>query len=175
MTKKQLLLLIQILKIKIQIIIFRKKLTVPTLSGPKHIVLHHGAGRLNFEQVDTYHRRKWGFKSTLGYYIGYHYFIENGLDNDGAIYQGRVDTEEGAHTVGDIPRYWNKNSVGICLQGNFETQMPTKAQVDALKGLLVRLMGKYGIDKSEIYGHRNKQATLCPGRNLYKLLEDYKK
>ncbi len=72
-----------------------EKITIPNLPTPKKIVLHHGGGSLNFEQVNIYHRRKWGFKSILGYYIGYHYFIES----LGGVFQGRADNEEGAHTV----------------------------------------------------------------------------
>ena len=45
--------------------------TGPTAYDPKADTSHH-----TFEDVNEYHRQKWDFKSSLGYYIGYHYFIE---------------------------------------------------------------------------------------------------
>ena len=107
---EKLLLQIQILQIQMQILLLQKKLTVPNLNDPRYIIIHHGAGQLNFEQVNEYHKGKWGFKSSLGYYIGYGYFISY----SGRVYQGRADNEEQAATIG-----YNKQSINICLQGKF--------------------------------------------------------
>ena len=38
---------------------------MPNLNDPRYIIIHHGAGQLNFEQVNEYHKGKWGFKSSL--------------------------------------------------------------------------------------------------------------
>ena len=73
------------------------------------IIIHHGGGWLDFKSVNAYHKSKWGFRSSLGYYIGYQYFI----NRDGRVHQGRADNEEGAHT-----RRYNKRTIGICLMGN---------------------------------------------------------
>ena len=148
------------LKIKLlelQILLFNSKLTVPKYT-PDKIIIHHGAGKLNFDEVNNYHKQKWGFKSYLGYYIGYQYFIER----DGKIYQGRDDGEEGAHTIGQ-----NKTSIGICLQGNGEEYNFTDFKYSSLKNLVKEKCQQYNIDKEEIYGHRDFSSTACPSNRLY--------
>ena len=90
LTREQLILLIQLILKKMG-----KKRTFDGLRKPKHIVVHHSASNANFAQVNAYHKQRWGFKSSLGYYAGYHYFIEK----DGKLTQARKDTEEAAHTA----------------------------------------------------------------------------
>ena len=171
MSIEHLKLLIQIITIKLQILLLKKKLTVPTFKSPNHIVIHHDAGNNNFATVNNWHKQKWNWKSSLGFYCGYYYFLEK----SGKVYQARRDNEEAAHTVGKQPHYWNRNSIGICLQGNFNNETPSLAQVSALRELLFRLEIKYKIPKTEIYGHREiSSTTLCPGKHLEKLIRDYK-
>ena len=133
----------------------------------KYLIIHHTSGtdidpledtsHHTFEIVDARHKQKWSFKSNLGYYIGYQYFI----DKTGKVTQGREDTEEGAHTIG-----YNKESVGICLSGNFDVTKPTEAQITALKALLHRLSAKYNVSLENIIPHRAKANKSCYGRNL---------
>lgn len=98
-------------------------------------------------------------------YIGYGYFI----DREGVIHQGRMDTEEQAHTLGQ-----NKNSIGICLMGNGEDRDFTPEQYKSLEILIERKRLEYGISKHQIYGHQNFVATLCPSKPLYNWLLKYK-
>jgi len=103
-------------------------------------------------------------------YIGYGYYIEY----DGTIHQGRLDNEEQAHCVEKSrPGYWNKNSVGVCLQ-NKVGQSITNEQKQALESLLKRLRSKYNIVKTEIYGHYQIKATACPGLSIKEFLKEYK-
>ena len=162
---EQLKLKIQILQIQLQILLLKQKLTVPNLPIPQKIIIHHGGGWLDFEGVNQYHKQLWGFKSSLGAWIGYQYFISR----DGIIHQGRADNEEGAHTKG-----LNKLSVGICLMGDGAKTDFTTNQYDSLSALVKRLMVKYGIPKSEIWGHRNFSDTVCPSDKLYSWILDYK-
>ena len=97
---------IQILLIQIRILILRQKLTVPNLDSPTKIIFHHGGGWADFSAVNSYHKQKWGFKSSLGYYCGYTIFIDRG----GKVTQARRDNEEGAHTKG-----YNRRTIGIGL------------------------------------------------------------
>ena len=167
LSRRQIIILIQLILKKMG-----KKKTIAGLPKPKAIVVHHGAGDWDFEQVNREHRKRWGFKSSLGYYAGYHYFIAF----DGKLTQARKDTEEAAHTAeAGRPHYWNRNSIGICLQGNTEIKEPTSEQLRTLRGLLDAKTYLYGIPTSEIYGHKNISPTLCPGKHLYKWLTDYKK
>jgi len=56
---------IQILTIQLRIVLLKEKLTVPNLPKPKYIVIHHSASSSNFEQINQYHKSRWGFKSSL--------------------------------------------------------------------------------------------------------------
>ena len=101
--------------------------------------------------------------------IGYHYLIRK----NGMIEQGRRPNAVGAHAY----RH-NKNSIGICLAGNFEIGKPTEAQMDAVKELCLWLCLKYELDpqnKGVILGHRNLNDTDCPGRNLYNRLDEIRR
>lgn len=130
---------------------------------PKWAILHHQVGNSDFESVNKDHRNNpkiWlGELSSLGYAIGYHYYISK----IGQIHQGRLDTDEGAHCVG-----MNVSSIGICLQGNFSTkgEFPTEIQKRTLKELLIELTRKYNIPPSHIVPHRHFSRTECYGLNL---------
>lgn len=127
------------------------------------IVLHHSLtarDTTTFEAVNNYHKNLWDFKSELGYYIGYHYFIAG----DGRVYQGRADYEMGAHCYQDNK---NEDSVGICLAGNFDHEEPSAAQLSSLKVLVKDLMAKYDIPSANLKFHR-QYATYksCPGNKI---------
>ncbi len=160
---RKLKLQIQILQTQIRILVLKQKLTVPNLPDPKYIFVHHGAGDWDFETVNRHHKGKWGFKSSLGYYIGYQYFIEY----SGKVFQGRRDNEEGAHTVGSVSKYFNRNSIGICLQGNMEVEKPTTEQLNSLRELIDQKKEEYRIQNKKVLGHREVIQTACPGRNLW--------
>lgn len=123
-----------------------------TDANPKEDTSHH-----TFEIVNEWHKQMWNFKSSLGFYIGYHYFI----DKTGKVTQGRADTDEGAHTIGK-----NLVSLGICLAGNFDVTDPTKEQVAALKTLLKAKMSQYGIAVSSVVPHRKYANKSCYGSRL---------
>jgi len=124
---------------------------------PNYIIIHHEGASNGFYVVNSYHKQRWNFKSSLGFYIGYQYYI----DTSGKVLQGRADTEEGAHTKG-----MNSGTIGICLQGNFNVQKPSFAQMTALKALVKRKMNEYAIPFNNIGGHRQFRDTSCPGLNL---------
>ncbi len=124
---------------------------------PKWLICHHEAGNNGFYSVNEYHRRKWNFKSATGFYIGYHFYISK----LGKIHRGRLVSEEGIHCRG-----MNLSSIGICLQGDFNREMPTEAQKTALRGLLSELMKKHNIPSSRIVPHRKFSQTDCYGTNL---------
>jgi len=121
----------------------------------KWLIIHHEAGNNGFESVNEYHRQKWNFKSSLGYYIAYQYYI----DKSGRIYQGRADTDEGIHC-----KSMNKSSIGICLQGNFSQELPTENQKRALEVLMSELCNKYSIPLKRIVPHRFFRNTECYGK-----------
>lgn len=141
-----------------------------TINEPKWIIVHHTGGteqdpmastkHHTFEIVNDWHRKLWpNFESSLGYHIGYHYFI----DAQGKVMQGRTETDEGAHTVGK-----NTESIGICLAGNFDrpNEMPTEAQERTLVELIREIQKRWNISDDKIVPHRKFASKTCYGLNL---------
>lgn len=122
-----------------------------------YISVHHTAvkdtGADQTWAVNQYHKDKWNFKSTLGYYGGYNYF----MNSKGKITQFRADGEETAAQVGH-----NHDTISICLQGDFNVHMPSEAQNASLRGFLAQMREKY--PNAEIKLHRELQTNrTCPG------------
>jgi hypothetical protein len=126
--------------------------------------------------------------------IGYNFLI----DKFGTIYEGRYSRDyaganptgdnaagqgvTGAHTSG-----WNSGTVGIALLGTLTSHDATPAARDALERLLAWEAGRNGIDPQatqafvnpvsaatittpNIAGHRDYNATACPGDAFYPTL-----
>lgn len=134
----------------------------PLLVRPdtKGIVIHHvgvPSGDTSAEAIHKAHLAK-GWAG-----IGYHYVIRK----DGTIERGRPLVTVGAHAQGH-----NYDTVGINVTGNFDTERPTAEQLASLERLLVFLCRIYDIETgvTTIEGHRDVNATDCPGDNLYRLL-----
>ena len=132
--------------------------------SPKPIVIHHTAvsrDKNNNQLIatDNYHKSLKFPKSKKGYYVGYHYFIEP----DGLVVNTRYHNEVGAHTTQESMNYL---SLGICLTGDFDKELPTDKQLASLDMLLDQLRNEYpnGI---EIFPHRHfaKYKTCC-GNNF---------
>lgn len=126
------------------------------------IILHH-IGNTNADvSAATVH--KWHLANGWAG-IGYHYVIRK----DGTIERGRPRDTVGAHCYGE-----NEHSIGVNLVGNFETAWPTDAQIDAAERLVARLCLIYGLrpDADTIKGHRDFNATACPGQHFYDMLPD---
>ena len=124
------------------------------------LVIHH-IGDIN-RDVSAAEVHQWHLdKGWAG--IGYHYLIRK----NGTIERGRPRDTIGAHCYGE-----NRHTIGINIVGNFETNMPTDAQMDAASRLIARLCQLYQLRPGEaaILGHRDLNDTRCPGQNLYDLL-----
>ena len=95
--------------------------------------------------------------------IGYHYVIRK----VGTIERGRPLATVGAHAQDH-----NYDTVGVNVTGNFDIEQPTAEQLSSLERLLVWLCHIYNIEAgvTTIEGHRDVNATDCPGDNLYRLL-----
>lgn len=125
----------------------------------KYLILHHTAVShetqpAQFWAVNSYHKDKWGMKSTLGYYHGYTHF----MGTNGVITQTRRLDEEGIHTKG----YNKSGHIGLCIAGNFSQELPTEKQLASLK--------KFIADNPdyEIKLHNELGGTTCPGNMFTK-------
>ena len=120
------------------------------------LVIHHTAvsrekNSKQFDAVRRYHINKgWGD-------IGYAYFIEP----DGSLMKGRPDDVSQAHVKEDKMNY---KSLGVCLTGNFDIELPTEKQLKTLNILLANLRNKYNLTRDKVKFHRD-YATYksCPG------------
>ena len=129
----------------------------------ERITIHHEGNRTNhnlaLENVVQDLRQVWGAHRRLGYGdIGYHFII----DHAGRVWEGRSLQYQGAHVSGNNP-----GNLGVMLLGNFELQKPAPAQKATLLQLVTLLRKHYGIPRRQVYGHRDLDRTLCPGRHLY--------
>ena len=127
---------------------------------PVQVIVHHSAATVpnpQFDAINEWHKVREFPLSEMGWFVGYHYVIEK----DGAILRARGDSEEGAHTIGQ-----NTASLGVCLVGNFDVEMPTKAQVDSLGVLLYDLCKEYEIPDERIVPHRRYANKDCFGTKL---------
>lgn len=74
----------------------------------------------------------------------------------------------------------NYDCVAICLQGYFHpdiNESPTPAQLKTLKELLDNLCTQhpeFPADHNDVYGHRERSQTACPGDNLFPKVKEYR-
>jgi hypothetical protein len=157
------------------------------------LIVHHTAGRNNDPNPAATIRaiyydhaviRGWGD-------IDYNFLI----DAQGRIYEGRHarayggEIPTGEDLAGNVVRgahakYFNDATMGVSLLGNFTSVMPTAAARTALVNLLAWKAERHGIDPKgasmyvnpalgnskwlyNISGHRNVNATACPGELFY--------
>jgi len=135
-----------------------------------YIVIHHSATEAgSAADFDKYHRRK-GWDE-----LGYHFVIDNGRGGqDGRIEVGcRWQCQKwGAHVGGTPDNEYNNHGIGICLVGDLTGKMPTPAQLESLRTLVVHLARTYHIPARNIIGHRDapNAKTACPGDAFHKQL-----
>ncbi|MEA4895050.1 MAG: peptidoglycan recognition family protein [Oscillospiraceae bacterium] len=115
-----------------------------------HLILHHaGVSAATAAGIHAYHLSK-GWAG-----IAYHYYVTK----KGEVYVGRPENMRGGHTTN-----WNYCSIGICFEGNFETEQMTEEQLAAGKELVADIAARY---PSIVIGkHSDFSQTACPGRNF---------
>ncbi|MGI9666556.1 MAG: peptidoglycan recognition protein family protein [Acidimicrobiia bacterium] len=95
--------------------------------------------------------------------LAYHYII--GVD--GTVYQAR-DTRYKGDTG---TNYDTAGHFLVVVEGNFEIEHPTAAQLDSLVRVLAWAAEEFDVSPSTIGGHRDYAATACPGENLHPYIE----
>ncbi|MBL63295.1 MAG: peptidoglycan-binding protein [Opitutae bacterium] len=139
--------------------------TLPKKGKWKRIVIHHSA--TNVDDALNMHRVHKARGMANG--LAYHFVISNGSRKakNGEIYIGGrwKNQQDGGH----VKRLqWNRESIGICLIGNFELRKPTESQLKSLEGLCRYLARRTGIPYSKITSHKGLHPghTVCPGKNF---------
>ncbi|XP_069075231.1 peptidoglycan recognition protein 1-like [Pleurodeles waltl] len=131
-----------------------------------YVVIHHTAGAAcntrakcvaQVKAVQNLHinKNKWCD-------IGYSFLV----GEDGNVYEGRGWNKVGSHAPG-----MNTKSIGISVMGNFMSRNPSQAALKAVQELIKCGVTKGYIRKDYIVkGHRNLNATTCPGNSFYNLI-----
>lgn len=127
------------------------------------IVVHHTAATADLTAADVHRIHRQNGWSGIGYHL---YIRKNGL-----IETGRPLEDMGAHTYG-----YNNDTIGVCLSGNFNEEYPSDAQMESASKLIGLLCQMYSLNPQQgtIYGHRDFNATACPGDNLYTQLPQFR-
>lgn len=118
-------------------------------SSTRYLIIHHAASTGDVYAIHNAHLAK-GWKG-----IAYNFYIRT----DGTIYEGRGWDKEGGHTEG-----YNSNSIGICMEGNYETTQDVPiAQQRSCIALMAEALSRYPSITS-IGGHNDYNSTACPGQ-----------
>lgn len=150
-----------------------------TSTPPTHLLVHHSFSPGNdVTDWPAAVRGVWNFHVNSNGWsdIGYNWLI----DPKGVIYQGRAwvdsnDNTQGAHFCG-----FNRQTMGVCMLGDFNSITPTDAALRSLVRLLAYRASANAINPrglafhesssrnlNNISGHRDGCSTDCPGGMLY--------
>jgi len=96
--------------------------------------------------------------------VGYQFGIEE-INGHVEVLNGRDIGEVGAHAVG-----FNDKSIGICLIGNYDKEVPSNGKLLILASLCRQLQREFDIPRDHVIGHRDTFVALgkavektCPG------------
>ncbi len=143
------------------------------------VTIHHTAGRINTERTLAQKMRNLQDFSQCACALGdgrikaawadipYHFFV----DHEGVVAEGRD-----VRFAGDTnTAYDPAGHLLIVLEGNFEEEQPTPAQMETLRRLVNGFRARYDVPAERIDGHRDHAPTLCPGEHLYRLLPELRR
>lgn len=153
----------------------REPITV-LASRPNKIIIHHTASSntSDFSQSWAYqyarivqqsHFNRGWIDTGQHFTISRGGFILEGRHRSLEVLQGRTSHVRGAHCPGQ-----NDSAVGIENEGTYSSVQPPTTLYNQLVALCVYICQQYSIPSSQIYGHRDFDATDCPGDRLYAML-----
>lgn len=130
---------------------------VPLEQAYQTVVIHHSVIMENNDDVATLLEIQQAHRNDRGWAdVGYHYFV----GREGIVYEGRDIRVRGTHTAG-----FNTGSVGVCLLGDYTSQLPTERQIRGAEGLINWLAQRLELTHLAAHNMFNT-TTLCPGGNL---------
>ena len=149
-------------------------------SNVRYSVLHHTAGTNTYSAADSASiiRGIYYFHTHTNQWcdVGYNFLV----DRFGTVFEGRyggvTEAVVGAHAEG-----FNTGSTGVAVMGTFTTDPVPSAAYGAVRNLLAWKLALHGVDPNAtitaggiavrtITGHRDVNATLCPGDMAESLL-----
>lgn len=136
---------------------------------PERITIHHEGTIFEKNENAPEHIKNvqtWGMGIDRNWTdIPYHFLI----DPNGNIYEGR-----NVFTVGETATEYDPSGhLLITCMGNFEEQEISEEQLNSLINLVAHCCKKYSISPETIASHRDySKITVCPGKNLYKYVQN---
>lgn len=131
---------------------------------PTGIIIHHSAtkdsGTVSWSAIRRYHKETMGWDD-----IGYHFGIEL-VGDQYEILLGRKWDRVGAHTIG-----MNDKALGVCVVGNYDTDIATPTLLATLDSLIILLQSTFDIPSRFIWGHCKYAPKSCPGKTIMDWLE----
>ncbi|WP_026119407.1 peptidoglycan recognition protein family protein [Nocardiopsis ganjiahuensis] len=146
-------------------------------TGPTHIVVHHTATG-NVSDTSTSHAAALS-RSIQSYHMDSNGWSDTGqqltISRGGHIMEGRDRSlqaiRDGKHVLGAHTANHNSHTIGIENEGTYTSTTPPGALMSALVDTCSWLCLVYRLDPQEaIVGHRDYNATSCPGDKLYSML-----
>ena len=143
---------------------------------PTKIIVHHTAG-VNTTDYSLSHAYSLARQIQQDHFArgwidtGQHYTISRGgyalegRHRSLEVLQGGVSHVQGAHCTGQ-----NDVAVGIENEGTYTLVQPPQALYNQLVAMCSYICRQYNISSAAIYGHRDFNATECPGDQLYAML-----
>lgn len=142
-------------------------------SRPNKIIVHHTASSnsTDYSQAHAFslarsiqqsHFSRGWIDTGQHFTVSRGGYVMEGRHRSLEVLNGGVSHVRSAHCDGQ-----NDVAVGIENEGTYMTTLPPQALYDQLVALCAFICQQYGIASSQIYGHRDFNATDCPGDQLY--------
>lgn len=144
---------------------------------PNKVVIHHTATANSTDyslahafslarSIQRYHMDNNGWSDS-----GQQFTISRG----GHIMEGRhrsLETLRGGtrFVLGVHAGSANSSSIGYENEGNYVSTTPSSTLINSIVNHVAFVCYKYGINPTQIFGHRDFMATACPGDRLYSML-----
>ncbi len=149
--------------------------------NPNRLLCHHSAVAPGADNLDdlkkrlaqyeiTHSKKSWAETTKTGGEHGYSYLAYHiAVAKDGHEIRTQDDKYILYH-AGDNARgkdSFNLHGIGVLLDGNYETEVPTDHQKEALARIIARFERKYDVDVL-VRGHKQTSlsGTACPGKNV---------
>ena len=145
---------------------------VPLERGmPEHsierITIHHGGVDFPDDKDPVTHLKalqSWSRSDKNWIDIPYHFMI----DRQGRIYETRPINYPGDTNT----EYDPAGHALVEVMGHYEHQVLSEAQLDAMVGIIAFLARKFDVPVDRIAGHKDYADTSCPGKDVYRYLQD---
>ncbi|MBM7634095.1 peptidoglycan recognition family protein [Geomicrobium sediminis] len=117
----------------------------------RRIIIHHpGAVRYSYLQVHNQHRGQ-GWSGA-----GYNYYLQKNHE-----YYELRGLNVGAHAANN-----NSDSLGVCVEGNYDVEHIDEELFLRFVQEVRKLMRQHGLTANDVYRHSDVGNTSCPGRNF---------